>query len=117
MSQKLYHQIGMNLRSYRRLAKLTQEDLAEKADISVHHLGFIERGKAKPTLATLERIASALGLHTEDLFRFSKVGKPDPQELLQELLHFLKHRSPYELRLLVSINRQITELLPATKRP
>ena len=43
MRWNLYQRVGAHVRGYRKLARMTQEVLAEKADISVHHLGFIER--------------------------------------------------------------------------
>lgn len=46
------------LRKYR---GLTQMQLSELCGISVSYLSDIERGKANPTIATLIKIAGALG--------------------------------------------------------
>ena len=37
--------IGKNIRKYRLMRKLRQEDLAEKADLSINYVGAIERGE------------------------------------------------------------------------
>ena len=37
--------IGTNIRKYRLMRKLRQEDLAEKADLSINYVGAIERGR------------------------------------------------------------------------
>lgn len=55
--------------------RLTQEELSEKAEISVSFLSMIERGERAPHLETLSRIADALEVPLEELFNFS--GTPD----------------------------------------
>ena len=116
MSRNLYQRVGAHVRGYRKLAHMTQEVLAEKADISVHHLGFIERGQAKPSLDTLERIAAAVGKRTEDLFQAPRLTtKHDPQEAIQHLILQLKRCSPDHLRQLSNILLQLLELLPPAK--
>ena len=42
--------IGKNIRKYRLMRKLRQEDLAEKADLSINYVGAIERGEKTPSL-------------------------------------------------------------------
>lgn len=52
----LYKEIGMNIRNHRIAKKLTQEELAEKAGISLSFLGHIERGTRKLSVDTLHRL-------------------------------------------------------------
>ncbi len=47
---------------------MTQEALAERADISVSFLSMIERGERAPHLQTLAHIASALDVELSELF-------------------------------------------------
>ena len=54
--------IGRNIRKYRLMKKLRQEDLAEKADLSINYIGAIERGEKIPSLETLIVIINALGV-------------------------------------------------------
>jgi non-specific serine/threonine protein kinase len=55
--------LGDHLRQYRTDAGLTQEELAERAGLSVRALSDIERGTSRaPYRATLHRLASALDL-------------------------------------------------------
>ena len=42
--------VGKNIRKYRLMRKLRQEDLAEKADLSINYVGAIERGEKTPSL-------------------------------------------------------------------
>lgn len=52
--------IGKNIRKYRVMKKLRQEDLAERADLSVNYVGAIERGEKIPALETLITIINVL---------------------------------------------------------
>jgi len=58
---------------------MTQEALAELLDVPLQHVSRIEAGQ-NITLATMERIAIALGLHVEIVFTPSGQGpkKPPP---------------------------------------
>jgi transcriptional regulator with XRE-family HTH domain len=51
-------------------SELTQEQLAETANISVDFLSLIERGINAPSFESLERVAKALHLEVKDLFDF-----------------------------------------------
>jgi transcriptional regulator with XRE-family HTH domain len=51
-----------------RSARMTQEDLSERARISVSFLSMIERGERSPHLETLAAIADALEVRVADLF-------------------------------------------------
>jgi transcriptional regulator with XRE-family HTH domain len=46
---------------------MSQEKLAEKADLNRNYIGEIERAEKNITLETLERIAKALGVRVRDL--------------------------------------------------
>ena len=48
------------IQKYRIAQGLTQENLAERVDLSVSYISEIENGKKRPSLKTLEKIATAL---------------------------------------------------------
>lgn len=58
---------GTAVRSARRLAGVSQEALALRADIERSYLGRIERGQSQPTLHALLKIATALELEGSEL--------------------------------------------------
>lgn len=60
---------GSNLRSERERKKLTQEKLAEKADLDPSYISGIERGVRNPSILSVVRIAKALGTTVSDLSR------------------------------------------------
>jgi transcriptional regulator with XRE-family HTH domain len=59
--------LGDRLREYRKRAKLTQETLAEKAELSVVFISLLENGWRTISLDSLLRIARVLDVELEDL--------------------------------------------------
>jgi transcriptional regulator with XRE-family HTH domain len=53
---------GQSIKRHRVAAGLSQEALAERADLHRNHVGFIERGERSPTVDVLARIGEALGV-------------------------------------------------------
>jgi transcriptional regulator with XRE-family HTH domain len=60
--------IGEAVLRNRRRAGLSQEALAEKADIHPNYVGRIERGECSATVGILLRLARALGIRPYKLF-------------------------------------------------
>jgi transcriptional regulator with XRE-family HTH domain len=60
---------GAIVRRLRTKRGLTQERLAELADLNVSYIGFLERGENVPTLTIVLNLARALGVHAADLVR------------------------------------------------
>ena len=60
---------AQNLRKFRTLRKLSQEDLAELADLHRTYIGSVERGERNISIDNMERLAEALGLRVLDLVR------------------------------------------------
>jgi transcriptional regulator with XRE-family HTH domain len=54
--------LGDAIRQLRRARGVTQEDLAEDAELTAATLSLIERGRANPTWDTVKKIAAALGV-------------------------------------------------------
>ncbi len=59
---------GRNVARLRARRKLSQEQLAEKANVSARYLQSIEAGEYFPALTTLSRLKSALRCDWNDLF-------------------------------------------------
>ncbi len=60
-------QLGQKIRIIREALGTTQEKLAENAEISLKHLGEIERGRGNPTLSTMVALSKALNVSLSDL--------------------------------------------------
>jgi transcriptional regulator with XRE-family HTH domain len=59
---------GQNVRKNRTEKGLSQEALAEKADLDPTYISGIERGVRNPSLLSIVRIAKALGTDSGSLF-------------------------------------------------
>lgn len=62
-------ELGMKIRQARLQKGYTQQDLAEKAQVSVVYLGEVERGKKMPSLNSFVRIISALRVSADYILR------------------------------------------------
>lgn len=60
-------QIGEQVRIAREQAKLTQEMLAEKIEVSPQYISDLERGVVGIALPTLKKLCSALGVASDQI--------------------------------------------------
>lgn len=60
--------LGQNVRQQRRAAGLTQEKLAELAELAPRTIQKIEAGRLNVLVTTLRRIRTAIGCRYDDLF-------------------------------------------------
>lgn len=60
MQSDFYVKLGKNIKAYRKKQGLTQQQLADKMDISLNFMGKIEVAFSKPSLDTLIDFADAL---------------------------------------------------------
>ena len=64
---KLQRQLGNTVRAERQVRKLTQQELAFEAGLSLTYVGEIERGQRMVSIDTLLRVARALDLTAAEL--------------------------------------------------
>lgn len=79
-------ELGKYIRKLRNLKGMTQQQLAEKANISISFLGVIERGQKSPTIDTLKSIATALDITLSELMSFDNKEPSSDSEKVQALL-------------------------------
>jgi len=82
-----YKELGKRIRAERRKQDLTQEKLAEMANISDSFMGHIERGGRTLSIETLAKLANALNLSIEYIICGEFNYQPDmlPAEILDAL--------------------------------
>lgn len=68
-SYELVRRFAENVRRERLARNLSQEALADRADVHRTYIGMLERGEKNVTLSTLERIATALNVDAVSLLR------------------------------------------------
>lgn len=59
---------GLNVRFFRTRLKLSQDELAEKAELHRTYIGAVERGERNICLTNIFRLADALEVKAKDLF-------------------------------------------------
>ena len=92
----LAKRLGQRIRDLRtqRPERWTQEDLAERARISVSFLSMIERGERVAHVETLASLADALGSSLSEIFAAAEPAPEsgDPEALLRPLSDFARSR-------------------------
>lgn len=107
MHQIDYVAIGKRIRAERKKQDLTQEQLAELADISESFMGHIERGGRTPSVETLMNISNALNLSIE--YIVCGEYSYQPSVLPSEICDFLSRMSDYQREVFLSIMRTLAE--------
>lgn len=64
---KAREKLGRKIQRRRKELDYTQEELAEKLNLSRTHMGHIEQGRKSPSLEVLDKIAKALRIKVKDL--------------------------------------------------
>ncbi|WP_226035392.1 helix-turn-helix domain-containing protein [Aquibacillus saliphilus] len=80
---KLAQIIGERLRLLRKENHLSQEELAHLSHLHPTYIGQLERGEKNATLDTVSKVAKALDVTLDELFRFSTEPDEDNQTLNQ----------------------------------
>lgn len=87
--------IGKNIKKYRELRGLTQEQLAEKCNVSTQYIGTIERGKAPGSILLLIDICNVLDISPNYIFNKMIKNNKDSIDILPTELNieYLKLKS------------------------
>ncbi len=98
--------MGARIKGLRRWRGLTQDQLAEKAGVSLNYLSRIERGLENPTLDTLLGLAKGLKVEPLELFTFEH-EEPDPDRLRQLLAGLIDDVRDDQVALVVKVLRGV----------
>lgn len=103
--------VGERIRLIRKEMNLTQEELAEKADLQNSYIGSVERGERNISIETLEKIIKALDILPVDLFRIENSAQYNELATKKQLIdgynHILSVRTEAEIRSLQKITKEI----------
>ena len=81
--------LGKRIREARKQKSLTQQQLAEKAEMDEKHLSRIENGKFFPTHATLNKILTALNVSFDEVGYNLEFVKIKHNPMLEKALQIL----------------------------
>ena len=119
MDKVLAESIGATSREARLGLKLTQEDAAERIGVSAEFYARIERGNALPSVPTLARICSSLGVSADALLgrgdgerspsRSVSWASEPPAEApeIRRLIRRLRQATPPTLRLVTLLIKEL----------
>lgn len=97
--------IGSRIKAARTNNKMSQADLAAKANISLPHISDIELGKSNMMLTTFIRIAEALQVSTDSLLRPDVPGVKKMYE--SELSDIFSDCSPSQMDSILKIVKEL----------
>jgi len=80
--------LGERIRGFRKAKRLSQETLAEMANLHPTYISSIERSAANTSITTLQSIANTLDIDLADLFSFPKDIKPS-REIEYQIAEYL----------------------------
>jgi transcriptional regulator with XRE-family HTH domain len=66
---RAYMDLGKQIKRCRTVLGLTQTQLAKKSRVTQSFIAQVETGMSNPSLATIRRLAKAVGLTVSDLLR------------------------------------------------
>jgi len=89
--------IGMRIRELRRKAGFSQEEVAERSQMTAKHLSNIELGKENPTLETFMKLSLVFEVDLWELLNFEH--QLNRKEAESRVPAILKKRSEDDLRL------------------
>ena len=87
---------------------MSQEKLAERADISAQYVSNIERGKENPTLDLLLRVAEALRVSLGQMCEFETVEEMDQKKIRGAVSEMLRKADPERLKVALKVLKAIT---------
>lgn len=102
--------LGKNIKQYRQLKGLSQEELAEALEVSQQTMSKIERGKNFLTSDTLEKLSLILNVNVYELFMFEdEYSTNDIIKDIEKYLLLLKS-NPKKLDCIHKMVKEITFL-------
>jgi transcriptional regulator with XRE-family HTH domain len=99
--------VGTLLRRWRERRRLTQLDLALRAEVSARHLSFIETGRSRPTSEMILRLAQHLGVPLRErnmlllsggyapAYPANGLGDPPMSAVHEAIEHVLRAHQPF----------------------
>jgi len=100
---RLLKQIGQQIRYYRKLRNLTQEQLGEEACVCHKYLGEIERGNKNIGIMVISRLARALHISIADLLDGPLEQADFYQKYMRSIFKLLNDQGSEDLKRVLQI--------------
>lgn len=107
--------VGNRIRVIRRARGLTQEALAEKAELQPTYVGGVERGERNISLQTLEKIIEGLGITPYELFKFEELDMTETtlekKRKIDNINNLLIERDEKEIEMIYKLVTDIIDVI------
>lgn len=110
--EDIYAAVGRRIRSERSKVGLTLEELAEASSISASFLAYVEQGKKKASLVTIQKLADGLRIPVASLFADIRAARGVYEaRTLGKLMPLLKERTAKDRDFIVGVVKDISRRL------
>ena len=107
--------LGKKISEMRKLRGHTQEELAEMVGLSPNFIGYLERGKQVPSIKTLKKIASALGVtigwffYSIENHRYKPTKLTEKDKTINKLVKILKSLNLSDIHFVLKLMKKISK--------
>ena len=108
-----YVLLGMRIKEQRQRRTLTQQQLAEKVNLTPGFISRIETGNKKPSLEVLLSICAALNITLNDLLVGNQISQESDYN--EEVTELLSHCDELEKRLTFEIIKAVCKIIQKSK--
>lgn len=112
MKKKAPDSISQNIKKYRLLNNMTQEELAGQLDLDTQYYAQLERGERNFTIEKIIRLCSIFHIGIENIIEVIPIEDQDTKPLLDSIIPELERLSYTQLNL---VEKFITEIVPYIK--
>lgn len=109
-----YKLLGQKIQNIRKARGITQEDLAEKVDITSVHLSRIENGRGKPSIDLCDAICAVLNCELPNLFSDITTDSPNYQN--EKVIELFRACSPKMKPRALNILKELAEISDENKK-
>ncbi len=94
--------VGKRITEIRNAQGISLTSLAKRSGIAQSSLSYIESGKAQPTVETVNKICTAMGLTLAEFFADTREQEPVPPEV-RRIMDKVRKLPPDKLKVLESV--------------
>ncbi len=109
MESSFSSDFGAKVRHYRRKMKLSQEQLAERADLHPTYVGQVERGEKNASLESIMKLSKGLDIPPALLFE-RLTYKPEPSEA-QKAYDLIMSLPPEKQKIMLELMQKAIDLM------
>src|SRR5947199_8729576 len=85
MVEKIVERFAGRIHNLRAERRMTQEELAARAELHPRYVSALEGGRQVPSLTTLAQLAKGLDVDLQSLLDFASAGKSRSDRLIEEI--------------------------------